>query len=229
MWSRSVTFTPGYYRFNTRSDDGVRVWLDGGLVIDFWRPMDYEWHYVDGVYLAGTHAIKVEYFERGGRARIQFWWEPSGAAPSPPEPTPAGTVIVDDADPGFVTAGRPAGWRTVPEGYNGRLTWTRNNYGIVAGYNWARWYPSLQARRYEVFVYIPERYTTTSHARYWIHHAGGYTLRVVDQSTSGSRWVSLGTYSFLGTSADHVTLSDVTYEPRVSRLIAFDAARWEPR
>ncbi len=87
-WSRKVHFDPGYYRFNVQSDDGVRVWLDGGLMMDFWEPMDYEYHYVDGVYLEGIHEIKVEYFERAGGARIHFWWTPSGEAPAAPAPTP---------------------------------------------------------------------------------------------------------------------------------------------
>jgi len=89
VWERQVTFEPGTYRFNVRSDDGVRVWLDGGLVLDFWRPMDYVHHHVGGIDLAGTHTIKVEYFERAGGARIHFWWERQGTAPSPtPTPTP---------------------------------------------------------------------------------------------------------------------------------------------
>ena len=83
VWTRQVNFAPGYYRFNVRSDDGVRVWLDNGLIMDYWRPMDYEWHYADGFYLQGVRQLKVEYFERGGGARIRFWWESSGTPPSP--------------------------------------------------------------------------------------------------------------------------------------------------
>lgn len=83
VWTRQLGFAAGYYRFNVRSDDGVRVWLDDRLIMDYWRPMDYQWHYVDGTYLEGTHALKVEYFERTGSARIRFWWEPSGTSPAP--------------------------------------------------------------------------------------------------------------------------------------------------
>jgi hypothetical protein len=100
---------------------------------------------------------------------------------------------------------------------------------VRANYNWARWYPGLAAGRYEVLVYIPDRYTTTAHARYWVSHAGGLTLKVVDQSANGDRWVSLGTFQFRGTGDDYVSLADVTYEPYLSRLIAFDAVKWVPR
>ena len=143
-----------------------------------------------------------------------------------PEPDPEGTVIVDDSDDDFSRHGQSTYWHTEPEGYGGDLTWTRNNDIRRTGYNWARWHADLEAGHYEVFVYIPELHATTSKARYWVSHLGGYTLRVVDQSENGGRWVSLGGYMFRGTPDDHVSLSDVTYEPYVSRLVAFDAVKW---
>jgi hypothetical protein len=76
-WHREMTFAPGYYRIAVRSDDGVRVWLDDGLIIDKWHEMDYELHYVEGTYLNGTHRFKVEYFEKNGHARVQFWITPT--------------------------------------------------------------------------------------------------------------------------------------------------------
>jgi hypothetical protein len=88
-WTRRVDFRPDYYRFNVRSDDGVRVWLDKALVMDYWKPMDYQWHYADGFYLEGPHTLRVEYWERGGGARIRFWWEPSSTTPSPAGPPSA--------------------------------------------------------------------------------------------------------------------------------------------
>jgi hypothetical protein len=96
VWTRNITFSPGLYRFNVRSDDGVRVWLDNGLLMDYWEPMEYQYHYVDGVYLEGTHELRVEYFERAGSARIRFWWElVSSAVPYPtaPVPTPMPTSV----------------------------------------------------------------------------------------------------------------------------------------
>ncbi|MBN1177624.1 MAG: hypothetical protein JXD18_00300 [Anaerolineae bacterium] len=83
VWTRQITFAPGYYRFNVRADDGVRVWLDDALVMDYWQPQEYEWRYLDGTYIEGVHTLKVEYFEQAGNARVRFWWELSGTAPSP--------------------------------------------------------------------------------------------------------------------------------------------------
>jgi PA14 domain/Bacterial SH3 domain len=61
---------PGWYRFTTRSDDGLRLWIDGQVVID-------EWHDSDGtttnedVYLpAGTHNFLVQYYENVGNASL---------------------------------------------------------------------------------------------------------------------------------------------------------------
>jgi hypothetical protein len=100
---------------------------------------------------------------------------------------------------------------------------------VRANYNWARWYPDLTPGFYEVFVYIPFRYTTTAQARYWIAHEGGLSLQIVDQSANGDKWVSLGTYRFRGDGSGYVSLADVTFEPYLSRLIAFDAVKWDPR
>ncbi|MDX9954902.1 MAG: hypothetical protein RBT75_12435 [Anaerolineae bacterium] len=137
---------------------------------------------------------------------------------------------MDDKDPGFVRGGSPTGWRSVNEGHSGRLYWTYNNDKVRSSYNWARWYPTLAGGRYEVFVYIPDRYTTTANARYWVVASGKYTLKIVDQSAyDGGQWVSLGTYNFNGGGSEYVSLADVTYETRLSRLVGFDAVKWERR
>jgi hypothetical protein len=73
--------------------------------MDYWEPMDYEWHYLDGTYLEGTHALKVEYFERAGGARIHFWWERSGTPASPSAPTSVPTPVVTPAP------GMPGPWQ----------------------------------------------------------------------------------------------------------------------
>ena len=65
----------------------MRVWIDDALVMDYWRPMNYEWHYLNWTYLDGPHTVKVEYFEQAGNARLRFWWE-RAADPDAPLPTP---------------------------------------------------------------------------------------------------------------------------------------------
>jgi hypothetical protein len=222
-WTQTLDLPAGNYRFVTTVDDGVRLWVNGHLLIESWRDQPAQ-TYVGDIYLAGGPIpVKMEYYENGGRAVARLRWTRHDSPPV------SGEVIVDDGAPGFVTGGSTGGWHTAYEGHGGRLIWTRNNDWGRPDYNWARWYPDLKSGRYEVFAFIPNRYTTTSNARYWVAHADGYTLRAVDQSANGGRWVSLGTYQFSGGDSEYVSLSDVTYESRLSRLIAFDAMRWVPR
>jgi hypothetical protein len=221
-WTRTLDLAAGMYRFAMTVDDGGRLWVNNFLLIDTWK-VQAAHTYTGDIYLPGGGvSVKMEYYENTGVATAQLSWTMGGSAP-------ATDVIVDDGDAGFVKGGTSTSWRGVAEGYGGDLLWTKNNDAVRPNYNWARWYPKLTARRYEVLVFIPERYTTTAKARYWVSHAGGFTLRTVDQSANGGRWVSLGTYSFRGNDKDYVSLSDVTYEPYLSRLIGFDAVKWVPR
>jgi hypothetical protein len=223
-WTRDLSLPVGAYRFTMTVDDGGRLWVNGHLLIDAWREQGAT-TYTGDIYLpGGAVSIKMEYYENTGLAVARLSW--SRTDDPPPQP---GTVIVDDTDAGFARGGSATGWHIAAEGFGGRLLWTRNNDRVRDNYNWARWYPGLTAGRYEVLVYVPERYTTTMQARYWVSHADGFALRIVNQSTNGDRWVSLGTYRFGGTRNDYVSLTDVTYESRLTRLIAFDAIKWEPR
>ncbi|HEY73190.1 MAG: hypothetical protein B6I35_07255 [Anaerolineaceae bacterium 4572_32.2] len=83
-WTRTLDFSPGYYRLVLQADDGVRLWLDHSIIIDKWQDMDYELHYVDGVYLEGPHTLKLEYYEHAGSARVRFWWEDGTEDNAPP-------------------------------------------------------------------------------------------------------------------------------------------------
>jgi hypothetical protein len=221
-WTRTLNLEAGSYRFSMTVDDGGRLWVNGHLLLDAWKDQAPR-TYTGVLYVpAGGVPVKMEYYENTGGATAQLSWvKTDGTAP--------GTVIIDNGGKGFVKGGAPNSWRSEPEGYDGDLLWTKNNDYVRANYNWARWYPGLKAGRYEVFVYIPHRFTTTAKARYWISHAGGYTLRIVNQSAYSNQWVSLGTYRFRGNSNDYVSLSDVTYEPYLSRLIGFDAVKWVSR
>jgi hypothetical protein len=227
-WTRTLNLNAGNYRFTVTADDGVRLWVNNHLLVDAWLVQAAR-TYTGDIYLPGGNVeVKMEYFENGGQAVAQLSWSSTGGSATPPPPA-TGTVIVDDTGTGFVKGGAASSWRTEAEGYGSRLTWTRNNDQVRANYNWARWYPSLNSGRYEVFVYIPARFATTTQARYWVSHRDGFTLKIVNQNAYSNQWVSLGTYTFQGTSADYVSLSDITYETYLSRQIGFDAMKWERR
>ena len=73
-WIGQRTFPAGCYRFGVFADDGVRLWVDGELLIDEWHDGRDE-YYAPATYLtSGEHEIIVEYYENQNEAEIRFWW-----------------------------------------------------------------------------------------------------------------------------------------------------------
>lgn len=220
-WTRQLDLPAGQYRFTITVDDGARLWVDDQLLLDQWQPQAAT-RYEREISLrsSGPVPVRLEYYENGGLAELRLSWQ---RLHDPVEPE-AGS-IVDVNSTGFVFGGPEAEWNREAEGFNNSLFWTVSKSQIEAQYNWARWFPNLEPGAYEVSAYIPERFSTTAQARYWISHADGYTLRIIDQSANGGQWVSLGIFEFEGSDNDYVSLSAVTFEDD-SRLVAFDAMRW---
>lgn len=83
-WTRKVYFAPGAYRFSASVDDGVRVSVDGKTIIDQWHitaPVTY----TSSIALdAGTHALKIEYYENTERAQVHVWWDQDSLIPVNP-------------------------------------------------------------------------------------------------------------------------------------------------
>ena len=68
----------GEYGFITISDDGVRLWIDGELIIDDWN-VHYNKENRARIHLErGYHTIKIEYFEQDGGAMIELMWRIAG-------------------------------------------------------------------------------------------------------------------------------------------------------
>lgn len=64
------------YTFSVSSDDGVRVWIDGKLIIDDWRDHSATLSKGSIELTAGNlHDIKIEYYENRGDANIRLMWE----------------------------------------------------------------------------------------------------------------------------------------------------------
>jgi outer membrane murein-binding lipoprotein Lpp len=64
----------GVTTFYIKSDDGIRLWIDEGLILNEWTPQDSKSHEVELSLTKGWHNLKLEYFERTGRANICFDW-----------------------------------------------------------------------------------------------------------------------------------------------------------
>jgi PA14 domain len=71
-WTRTLNFSAGVYRFSLRSDDGVRLWIDGILQIDEWHNSGGQTFTRDVQLSAGNHSLRIEYFENTGGALIYF-------------------------------------------------------------------------------------------------------------------------------------------------------------
>ena len=226
-WTRTVSLAGGNYSFSVTTDDGVRVWADGALIIDKWYAQARTTHSAT-VYLgAGGHNLKVEYFERTGTAACMLTWTGDGGpGPGPwPGPFPGTEVIVDDRDSNFVWGGSSGSWYARSTGFRSHLYWTWNSRTQL--FNWGKWIPYLpQPGNWEVYVYIASRYHGSKSARYQIHHSGGTTQKVVNQNNYYGQWVSLGSYHFGVGSNGYVYLSDVTGETYGTRYLGYDAVKW---
>jgi glucose/arabinose dehydrogenase len=67
-WVKMQDFAAGAHTFTATADDGVRVYLDGTLVIDQWKDQPATTYTVTRSVTAGSHELKVEYYENGGDA-----------------------------------------------------------------------------------------------------------------------------------------------------------------
>ncbi|WP_150266181.1 glycosyl hydrolase [Paenibacillus tepidiphilus] len=76
-WSGRIC--PSYsesYTIYSSSDDGIRVWIDGALVIDSWIKQSGQERKGTVTLTAGRlHALKVEYYENAGDAKAVLMWE----------------------------------------------------------------------------------------------------------------------------------------------------------
>jgi len=77
-WSGRIRFAePGKYQFNTRSDDGIRLYLDGKLLIGDWSEHAARSSGAPVSVEAGrNYALTIEYYEGSGDAVAQFSWWP---------------------------------------------------------------------------------------------------------------------------------------------------------
>ncbi|ATB35812.1 hypothetical protein CYFUS_001226 [Cystobacter fuscus] len=74
-WTGRFSFSLGLYRFTTRADDGVRLWVGGGSpIIDVWRDQSPTSYSTFLFMLRGVHEVRLEYYEAGGGAVSQLRW-----------------------------------------------------------------------------------------------------------------------------------------------------------
>lgn len=227
-WTTTAQFDTGRtYTFSAWSDDGVRVWVDGELVIDAWYDHSPRSFSGDRWLAAGDHQIRVEYYERAGTAEIEVRWDNAPPSPSPPL---IAEVIVDEQGADFIWGGTLRSRHDVWSGHGGHAYFTYNNR--YAWTNYAKWVPRLpHAGNYQIYVYIPSSHTTTERAQYRVVHDGVRHDRRINQGAYGNQWVSLGTYYFDARNGgrEFVLMYDNTGEWPNSRTIGIDAVKFVVR
>lgn len=93
----------GNYTLTTRSDDGVRLWLDGSLIIDNFtdHAATDNSATVNGLVAGQRYNIVMEMYERGGFAVATLSWQGPGI---PNQIIPPGALFLDLTPPQLVSA-----------------------------------------------------------------------------------------------------------------------------
>ena len=88
-FTSSQTFSDGTYRFDITSADGVRVYIDGQLVLDVFVNRTTTTDTFEQQMTAGQHTLQVDYFNSTGTGVIQFQYNLVSSG----TPVPTGTPI----------------------------------------------------------------------------------------------------------------------------------------
>jgi len=107
-WSAKPTLAAGSYKFDVTGDDGVRVIVDGAVVIDGWKDQSPTAYTATRTLTEGAHDIVVEFFESGGGAVAKFAYAP--VTSTPPTTTAGVANGTLEAGAGTPDCFSPAGW-----------------------------------------------------------------------------------------------------------------------
>lgn len=144
--------------------------------------------------------------------------------PACPASLDGGETIIDDEDAGCLVRQTTAWWSSY-QGHGDHHFWTRA-IAAAGAESSARWRFGVSVPGdYAVEVFVPDADADTTNATYEVHHEGGVTEVVIDQSAQKG-WQSLGTFAFVGGEGEGVVLGDDTGEDvGLDRHIAYDALR----
>jgi hypothetical protein len=140
-WTSNINFPAGTYRFVATMDDGMRVWVDGALLVDSWYDSTTHTITADRFLSSGTHPIQVEFYEHGGGALARLSWHL--VSTPPPSPPPVYTRWRGEYFNNVSLSGAPA---LVRDDANINFDWGIGSPapGIVASDNFSvRWTRSL--------------------------------------------------------------------------------------
>ena len=76
-WQGSFEFDQGAYTFTALTSDGMRLYIDGNLVLDRWFDQAATQYTVQQTLSQGVHVIAVEYYEHSGWSAAHLTWQPN--------------------------------------------------------------------------------------------------------------------------------------------------------
>lgn len=80
-WTRTSYYAAGTWNFTTTTDDGVRLYVDGQLVIDQWHPQSATSYTANVTLGAGNHTVQMQYYEAAVNAVAQLNISPASTPP----------------------------------------------------------------------------------------------------------------------------------------------------
>lgn len=83
-WTRTAEFDSDSYLFQISVEGGVRMWLDGQILIDGWGERELRQVEAIKVLDRGPHSLRIEYFKETGSGQIQVGWAKLEDPGSPP-------------------------------------------------------------------------------------------------------------------------------------------------
>lgn len=121
------------YSFNIVTHHGVRLWIDGALVVDHWKQTD---HLVslekEAAFTApGLHDIKLEYAENTGQALLQLNWSSSSVSWQVIPPTHLTTPKSSGSPPILKLTGEPNCQTDGLDPEIGTINSTRYNFRVT--------------------------------------------------------------------------------------------------
>jgi uncharacterized protein YkwD len=99
-WQGDFSLTAGMYTFTAMTSDGMRVYIDGNLILDRWYDQPAYIYNVRQTLSAGTHRIVVEYYDNTGYATAHLSWQNTAPATQPP------SILSFAANPTAIVAGQ---------------------------------------------------------------------------------------------------------------------------
>jgi LysM repeat protein len=220
-WTGTFPFNAGTYRFYVRVDDGMRVYLDGVLLMNGWQDGVLRTYVATRSLTAGDHTFKIEYYDRTQVARIHFWYVQLSGDSSVPTPTPT---------PGPSPSSPTASWYA--QFYNGQdLSGTpvATRYDGAIGFEWGAnspaagvWSDHFSARWTGTFPFKADHY------RFCAMSDDGVRIYVDNQSVL-DEWHANNSVAYCGTQYVDLGNHEVKVEYYEDGGNALLYVWWEPQ